>query len=172
MLRITENGNRLIVRDIPLSEWICGAVFVAMFGGFAVFLFYSAWLSPRTFIGSSGQDPYSRGLQILMFVMLVAFVFGMIALFVSMLLTPVFSTTVDLGGRSVLVRRRGILANSGERFSLSQVKRFEAETVADERGSQYIAIRLVNDDLVRLETDAASDSGAVIDRLNSFLEKA
>ncbi|MBK8148461.1 MAG: hypothetical protein IPK58_09680 [Acidobacteria bacterium] len=172
MMRISETDSRVTIRDFPLSNWIWGAVFAALFGGFGVFMLYSAWLTPHHFVGSGGQSFYTRGLTILMFVMVVFFVFGLALLFVSMAATPMISTTIDRRSQTILIRRRGLWANDGERYPISQIKEFGIETPEDDGALSFVVLVLANNDRIRIQTQPGNASPEMIAKLNSFIGKS
>ncbi len=170
-MRITETESTLTVRAFPVSAWIWGTVFTLLFGGFEIFILYSAWIAPHDFIGSSGQSLYERGLTTLMFLMLSGFVFAMVLLFLSYMATPFITTTIDRGSDTILIRRRGLWKNDGERYLISQIKEFGVEIPKDDGSSSYVVLILKNDRRIRIESASRKSSPEMIARLNSFIGK-
>lgn len=169
-MKIIERGETLTIRHVPYVKWTLGAFFLPVFGGFLVFMLNAARTRPAEFFDLTDPSLYERAMNILVFLMVVAFVIGMICLFVSMILVPLHETVIDRTERLITVRRRNLLGINGARYQFSQVSGFEVERAGDEKRASFVALRLVNGDLVRIETDPGEDPADVIDRLNSFLK--
>ena len=171
-MRINETDDSMQICFYPVSKWIWGTIFTIIFGGFLLFTLWSAWETPHHFIGSSGQGLYDRALSILVFVMLVGFLFGMVLMFGSMALSATIITTIDRSARTIFIRRRKLFGGSEDRYLFSQVSRFDREIVQGESRSEYVALVLANEDMVRIETNREADPQQLIDRLNQYLKSA
>lgn len=166
---IREKNDKITIYDLPVSVWLWGSGFTVLFGGILLLILSFAWNAPHQFIGSPGQGLLQRGLTIAMFVGAIAFLGVLTLVFASITISPIKITTVDRRSRTILVRRRGILSQDGDRFPFSQVKGFGVDADAGSPYEKFLALVLVNDEKIRLESTARSNADSLADRLNLFI---
>ncbi|HNU09415.1 MAG TPA: hypothetical protein PKO33_16725 [Pyrinomonadaceae bacterium] len=166
---IREKNDTIKIYDLPVSVWLWGSGFTVLFGGVLLLILSFAWNTPHQFIGSPGQGLLQRGLTILMFLGAVAFLGALTFVFLSITISPIKITTVDRRNRTVLVRSRGIFSQEGDRFPFSQINGFGIDNDAGSPFETFVALVLVNDEKIRLESTARRNADDLAERLNSFI---
>ncbi len=166
---IREKKDTIRIYDLPVSVWLWGSGFAALFGGVLLLILTFAWNTPHQFIGSPGQGLLQRGLTILMFLGAIAFLGALTFVFASVAISPIKITTVDRRANTILIRRRGLFAQDGQRFPFSQIKEFDIDTDVDRPYDPFVALVLVNDEKIRLESTSHKQAREIADRLNSFI---
>ena len=102
MLRITENKDEIIVREIPFFDWVRAAV-----AGLIFFFIVCAALASK------------ENLSDLLWVLILLTPIGAFLLF--LLTTPTFSVKINKPGKTVSVRRQNLFKYSFEVYSFSEI---------------------------------------------------
>jgi len=102
MLRITENKDEIIVRDIPVVRW--SASFIALF---ALFL--------MVFLGSSFDSFYEIARGLLWTLSFTMYIFSMFS-------NPATTTKIDKKNRLVSVRKRSLFTYSFDVYTFDELR--------------------------------------------------
>lgn len=174
-MKITENDDRLVLRDAPFEYWLIGVSGIVMFGGCFIWTILYAVFNPREMFSSAGGGRAGAVMAVVMYVLFLAFIGVLTAAFASFLMSPVITTMIDRKARAVEISRRSLLNKKLTRYEFYQIKRFcTEERTAGRSGPKYFAVlELVNNRKIELENRGSSETEAekITAKLNSFLAK-
>ncbi len=161
----------MTIRQFPILKWTLGVIFGTGFLAVTLSFLSAVWSKPTDFFGSPESGLWDRVLSGIVFLMLIAFGSAMNIYFASLIGTPVITSVIDGDEKTVTIARRGLFSRRTQRYLFSQVKDFKIEVIPGEKNSNYLALRLVNDELIRIDGVPGRDAKPLIDRLNAFLRK-
>lgn len=173
-MKIIEKEDEIILRDTPLLKCFFGAMLTVLFAGMGIFLVYDVTRS-ATSIFSLQNGWLSISFEILWFLFILVVIGGVIHLFLSQTLTPMFSVRIKPAARTIdIIRRRLFFIASHQRFYFSQVKSFALLPRSEgDKILYFTTLRLVNDDEIELESSGSSTNynSSKINMLNGILKK-
>ena len=103
MIKVTEFNDEIVIRDIPLMQWVWAAFFAVFAGWFA-----NAWLSFKDY-----SDFTIDTVDVLIPVVSAVYAF---------FTTTITTTTIDRAKQTISVKKRGILKNSWDGYLFSEVE--------------------------------------------------
>lgn len=171
-MRITENEDEMLLRDVPVSSWIMGIGGFFLFGGCFIWTILYSFYNPREFFSSQDGTWAGSAMAVIVYVFILVFVAALTAAFVGFILSSVTTVRIERKKRFVEITRRNLLRKNVKRFDFLQIKRFDIEsrTVGRLGLTNFIALLLQNNRKIELEEKGFSDSDAeeIIERLNKF----
>jgi hypothetical protein len=172
-MKLTENQNEIILRDIPFGSWIKGTILSFLFGSFLVWLIVYAYINPREFFSSGSRGWSGWVFAVLIYLLVLAFVALFFGLFFSYILRPVITTRINPKNQIIEVTRQGLLKRNTKRFYFSQIKEFRTTRRKASRGAGFFAVLVLeNDSRIELETagNPQAETEQMVGRLNSLLK--
>ncbi len=171
-MKITENEDELILRDVPVSSWIMGIGGFFLFGGCFVWTIVYSFYNPREFFHSQDGTWAGSLMAVLVYVFILVIVAALTVAFVGFLLSSVTTVRIARKMRFVEITHRNFLRKNVKRYDFSQIKRFEIEPGTAGRSglSYFIALLLVNSRKIEIEENGFSLFYAeeITERLNKF----
>lgn len=171
-MKITENEDEIILRDIPVFSWITGVTGFFLFGGCFIWTILYSFYNPREFFSSQDGTWAGSAMAVIVYVFILVFVAALTAVFVGFILSSVTTVRIDRKTKFVEISRRNLLRKNVNRYDFSQIKRFDLESrTAGRLGLTYfIALLLQNNRKIELEEKgfSISDAEEIIERLNKF----
>lgn len=171
-MKITENEDELILRDVPVFSWVTGILCSFLFGGCFLWLIFEAVYNPREAFYSQDGTWAGSVMAVAVFIVILVVVGALLAAMTAFIFSSVITTKINRKSKFVEISRRNFWRKNVKRYEFSQVKRFDTESrVVGRLGlKNYLALQLQNDRIIEIEEKGFSgeEIEALIKRINEF----
>lgn len=172
-MKLTESSDEIIVRHVPIEKWIVGGTLIFVFGGFCIWLIYSAMLGSGSFFEPSTK----LGLGLLPILIFTAAII-LIAIFdislSSMIFAPLMTVTISEKTKSVDIHYQRFYGSKLKQHYFYNVEKFKSYRGTVNFSSRYfLALVLVNRKTIKLKIPIGKDKQDIIKlikKLNKFMK--
>lgn len=174
-MKLSENSDEIVIRHVPVAQWILGGFLAFVFGGFCIWLVFSATLNPRIALKVETGE-LLEFLPILVFIAASVLAVLFELKLISMICAPLATVIVSKETKSVDIMRRRIYSSKAERFYFHQIEKFKSYKGKVNFSSKYfLALVLVNRKVIKLKIPVYSDKQKtikLIKKLNKFVKSS
>lgn len=171
-MKIAENEDEIILRDIPLFSWVIGILCSFIFGGCFLWMIFEAVYNPREAFHSQDGTWAGSVMAVAVFIFILVVVGALLAAMTAFIFSSVITTKINRKLNFIEISRRNLWRKNVKRFEFSQVKRFDTESrVTGETGLNFfVVLKLQNNRVIEIEEKGFSgeEIEAIIKRLNEF----
>lgn len=172
-MNLTESFDEIVIRYIPIEKWIVGGTLIFVFGGFCIWLIYSAMLGSGSFFEPSTK----LGLRLLP-ILIFAAAFILISVFDissnSMIFAPLMTITISEKTKSIDIHYQRFYGSKVKRHYFHNVEKFKSYKGTVNFSSRYfLALVLVNRKTIKLKIPIGTDKQDIIKlikKLNKFMK--
>jgi hypothetical protein len=167
-MKLTENSDEIVIRHIPIGEWITGAALIFVFGGFWVWLTYSAMLGTGNFF-EAPTTLWLGVLAILIFTAAIVLIAVLDISLSSMIFAPLTIVTISERTKSVDIVYQRFYSNKVKRHFFHNVEKFKSYKGTVNFSSRYfLALVLVNRKTIKLKIPIGTDKQEIIKLIKSL----
>jgi hypothetical protein len=171
-MKVTENSDEIIIRHVPVAKWISGGILAFIFGGFCLWLIFSAIINPRSFLKVE-TDELIEFLPILFFIAASALAVFIEFKLISMICAPLVTVAVSQKLKSVNILTRRIYGAKTERYFFHQIQKFKSyKSKVDFSSRYFLALVLVNQKAIKLKIPISDKQNTIklVKKLNKFIK--
>jgi hypothetical protein len=172
-MNLIENSDEIIVRHIPVREWIIGGILILVYGGFYIWLVYSAMLDSGIFNESSTKVWFGL-LPILIFAAAIILISVFDISLNSMMFAPLTTVIISEKTKSVDIIYQRFYGSKVKRHFFHNVEKFKSyKRTVNFSSGYFLALVLVNRKIIKLKIPIGKDKQVIIKfikKLNKFMK--
>ncbi len=169
-MKLTENSDEIVIRHIPVKEWIIGGILTFLIGVFCLFLLFAMLSAPRGFYESMLGE-WIGFLSILF----VAVIFPVFVFFeIKTIRAPLATVVINRKNACSDVVYQRFYGTEVQRFYFYQIEKFKSyKGKLIFKSSYFLAVVLANKKVVKLKMPIGDDKREItkfIKKLNKFVK--
>ncbi len=169
-MKFTENSDEIVIKHVPVKEWIIGGILTFFNGIFCLFLLFAILSAPRGFYASIIGEWIG-----FLSVLFVAIIFLLVLLFeIKTIRTPLATVAVNRKNARLDIAYQRFYGTKAKRFYFYQIEKFKSyKGKLIFKSSYFLALVLANKKVIKLKLPIGNDKREItkfIKKLNKFVK--
>lgn len=169
-MQLTENSDEIVIRHVPVREWIIGGFLTFLIGVFCLFLLFAILSAPRGFY----ESMLGEWLGFLSF-LFVAVIFLVVVFFeIKIIRAPLATVVINRKNARFDVVYQRFYGTKSQRFYFYQIQKFKSyKGKLIFKSSYFLAVVLANKKVIKLKMPIGNDKQDItkfIKKLNKFVK--